>query len=354
MRIKLAGGVGEHGRNCFLVQGEHLSFLVDCGKMAGADQPNPHLELEEIHNLSYVFLTHSHADHTGALPWLEEQGFSGTVVTTSETLSQLKQFPRQTVTLNEFVPPDGMTLKWGRSGHCAGSVWYHFQIDGRSLLFSGDYTEQSLIYRVDPIQNIMADLAVLDSAYGHEPRSATEMRQDFLKEAAKFCGLGRPLVLPVPKYGRGLELALLLHRAWPDLTFYGDTHFIGQLAWLQGDRNWSTTSVQNQMSNLTVKSIPEAVPKSGVLFLSNPQLRDPQDERIARLWAQQGGGILTGNVEPETGSFRLLQEGLGIFFRIPVHCTDRERFALEQENFFQQVIPYHCEEHSQSLKWIIV
>ena len=348
MRIKLAGGVGEHGRNCFLVQGEHLSFLVDCGKMAGADQPNPHLELEEIHNLSYVFLTHSHADHTGALPWLEEQGFSGTVVTTSETLSQLKQFPRQTVTLNEFVPPDGMTLKWGRSGHCAGSVWYHFQIDGRSLLFSGDYTEQSLI------RNIMADLAVLDSAYGHEPRSATEMRQDFLKEAAKFCGLGRPLVLPVPKYGRGLELALLLHRAWPDLTFYGDTHFIGQLAWLQGDRNWSTTSVQNQMSNLTVKSIPEAVPKSGVLFLSNPQLRDPQDERIARLWAQQGGGILTGNVEPETGSFRLLQEGLGIFFRIPVHCTDRERFALEQENFFQQVIPYHCEEHSQSLKWIIV
>ena len=34
MRVKFAGGVGEHGRSCFLVEGEALSFLVDCGLMA--------------------------------------------------------------------------------------------------------------------------------------------------------------------------------------------------------------------------------------------------------------------------------------------------------------------------------
>ena len=212
MRIKLAGGVGEHGRNCFLVQGERLSFLVDCGKMAGAEQPNPYLEPEEIRSLSHVFLTHSHADHTGALPWLEEQGFDGIVAATPETLSQLKQMPQRTISLNEFSPPDGMTLKWGRSGHCAGSVWYHFHLEGRSLLFSGDYTEHSLAYVADPIRDLHADLAVLDSAYGPETRSAPEMRQGFLSEAAKSCGQGKPLVLPVPKYGRGLELALLLHQ----------------------------------------------------------------------------------------------------------------------------------------------
>ena len=207
MRIKLAGGVGEHGRNCFLVQGERLSFLVDCGKMAGAEQPNPYLEPEEIRSLSHVFLTHSHADHTGALPWLEEQGFDGIVAATPETLSQLKQMPQRTISLNEFSPPDGMTLKWGRSGHCTGSVWYHFHLEGRSLLFSGDYTEHSLAYVADPIRDLHADLAVLDSAYGPETRSAPEMRQGFLSEAAKSCGQGKPLVLPVPKYGRGLELA---------------------------------------------------------------------------------------------------------------------------------------------------
>ena len=43
MRVTFAGGVGEHGRNCFLVEGETLSFLVDCGRMAGAQDPYPAL-----------------------------------------------------------------------------------------------------------------------------------------------------------------------------------------------------------------------------------------------------------------------------------------------------------------------
>ena len=41
MRVTFAGGVGEHGRNCFLVEGETLSFLVDCGIMAGGAGPLP-------------------------------------------------------------------------------------------------------------------------------------------------------------------------------------------------------------------------------------------------------------------------------------------------------------------------
>lgn len=352
MRIKLAGGVGEHGRNCFLVEGECISFLVDCGQMAGAEQPNPRLETKEIRNLSYVFLTHSHADHTGALPWLEEEGFDGTVVATPETLSQLKHLLQRTITLNEAAPPAGMALEWGRSGHCAGSVWYHFQLDGQSILFSGDYTEQSLAYETDPIRKICANVAVLDSAYGSEPRSASEMRRDFLSEAAKSCGQGRPLVLPVPKYGRGLELALLLHQTWPSLAFYGDAHFIGQVTWLEDDRNWTTTDIRRQLSDLSVQPIPNNVPETGVLLLSDPQLRNPGNEQLARRWAQQGGMILTGTVESEGGSFRLQQEGYGTFCRIPVHCTDRERSVLERQNFFQRVIPYHSAEHSKQAERI--
>ena len=32
MELLIAGGVGEHGRNCFYVQAKTLCFLVDCGK----------------------------------------------------------------------------------------------------------------------------------------------------------------------------------------------------------------------------------------------------------------------------------------------------------------------------------
>lgn len=178
------------------------------------------------------------------------------------------------------------------------------------------------------------------------------MRQGFLSEAAKSCGQGKPLVLPVPKYGRGLELALLLHQTWPGLSFYGDAHFIRQLDWLRGDQAWTTADIRDQLSDLTVEPIPESVPETGVLFLSDPQLRDPRDEGLARRWAQFGGLILTGSVEMGTGSFRLQREGYGTFCRIPVHCTDQEMLALERQNIFRQVIPYHSAEHPQQAVWI--
>ena len=47
MELFIAGGVGEHGRNCFLVQGEARCFLVDCGKMADTpEDPYPRLTPE--------------------------------------------------------------------------------------------------------------------------------------------------------------------------------------------------------------------------------------------------------------------------------------------------------------------
>lgn len=92
MKLYIAGGVGEHGRNCFLVNGESISFLVDCGKMADTPlDPYPRLTKEQITNLDACIPHASHtADHTGAIPWLYENGFNGTVHACSdETLRQL-------------------------------------------------------------------------------------------------------------------------------------------------------------------------------------------------------------------------------------------------------------------------
>ena len=79
-----------------------------------------------------MFLTHSHADHTGALPWLRENGFQGTVIATEETLRQLpfavrkRPFAGGSSARPERDGFKSLSIQWGRSGHCAGSVWYRF------------------------------------------------------------------------------------------------------------------------------------------------------------------------------------------------------------------------------------
>jgi Cft2 family RNA processing exonuclease len=95
MKLIVAGGCGEHGRNCFYVEGNHITFLVDCGTMPGEDNPYPRLSGAKIQATEWLFLTHSHVDHTGAFSWLCEQGFSGCVVMTKETAGQLPFSPSQ-------------------------------------------------------------------------------------------------------------------------------------------------------------------------------------------------------------------------------------------------------------------
>jgi predicted metal-dependent RNase len=50
MKLIAAGGCGEHGRNCFLVENEQISILVDCGIIPGAKNPYP--RLSEISNIT--------------------------------------------------------------------------------------------------------------------------------------------------------------------------------------------------------------------------------------------------------------------------------------------------------------
>ncbi len=341
MRVTFAGGVGEHGRNCFLVEGETLSFLVDCGRMAGAQDPYPALTAAQARGLDFVFLTHSHADHTGALAWLAGLGCTATVVATSATLSQVGRLPFPTVCLENNPPPAGLELGWGRAGHCAGSVWYAFGLEGERLFFSGDYTEHSPVYAVDPVRGQTARLAVLDSAYGAEPRGDDAMRQDFLDAVCPYVDAGRPVLFPVPRYGRGQEMLCLLSGRWPEIPVYGDTHFQKQVAALSRDHRWVRPQARDFLQKLEVHPLEERLPRTGFCFLSGPQLRSAKAAALAGAFAGAGGVILTGAVERNSCAERLMAEHKAEFCRIPVHCTDAARRALQNENHFARVVPYH-------------
>ena len=48
MALFIAGGCGEHGRNCFYVEQDGAAFLVDCGLLAGAEDDLPRLKAAQI------------------------------------------------------------------------------------------------------------------------------------------------------------------------------------------------------------------------------------------------------------------------------------------------------------------
>ena len=338
MIVKLAGGVAETGRSCFFVRGERTAFLVDCGLQEDDDAPYPRLSPQEIAGARYVFLTHSHPAHTGAFTWLRYNGSTGTVVASRPTLRQLPFAPVKAVPLERFHPPAGLSVRWGKSGHCVGSVWYAIEAEGVPLLFCGAYIENAAVCRTDPIRGERAQLAVLDGSFGPAVGEAAALRADFLRAAQQALQAGGPLLLPVPKYGCGLELALALAHAQPQLPLCGDAHFARQLRQALQEPGWLRPAAAEVLQAI---DLAPAAPAEGgcAVFVSDPQLSSPASQRCARGVLRAGGRILLTSHSALGGyAARLLEAGRAGLCVAPVHGSARARRRLTRQNHFERVI----------------
>lgn len=347
MEMIIAGGVGEHGRNCFYVQGESICFLVDCGKMADTpERPYPRLTREQIVHLDVVFLTHSHADHTGALPWLYENGFQGTVIAAVETLHQLLFSVQKSRTLQELCPGglgqfQNLSIQWGRSGHCVGSVWYRFAENGKSVFFSGDYTENTQVYRCDPIRNQYANLAVLDCAYGLDETSYEAACDRLIQETKKLLSAYKLMLFPVPKYGCGLEILKLFSDCLTDVPFFADALFLQNLTEQNAGGFWY------RQVKINAPVCPYNGQTQGIVFVSDPQLRSETAQKAAGQVLSLGGmAVMTGTLEKDSYSENLFQQGKMVTLRYPVHLNRAQFERLKEKNDFQRAIPYHSKEFS--------
>ena len=354
MKLYLTGQPCSQQRHCYYVESDGISFIVDCGyQRCYEGDEHPHLTGAQIRSARYLFLTHSHENQAGSLTHFLQSGFSGHVVLTTETARQLTSPLDDLIILEalslpyaEAVLPGGLRVTWGRSGHCSGSVWLRIAHHDRSILFSGDYYDCARVHSTDPIQGLSADLAVLDCDYGSahgasSRRAQVSMLMGTIREAL---GDGRPVVLPVPLYGRGLGILSYLSEYLPDAYIFGDDHFIDEFAHLDAAGMWVQERAMKGMANVDLRPYPQEFVALGVYFISDPQLDNRESRRLVNQILQCGGRvIMTGTVEPRTHSAALMHAGKAQMIRYGVHCTQEDMMRIAAQNAFHRIVAYRSD-----------
>ncbi|MDX8045570.1 MBL fold metallo-hydrolase [Gracilibacillus sp. S3-1-1] len=235
------GGVGEYGRNCFLVtdQQTNTRILLDCGVRNGEPEIYPSITEEVATSIQAVFISHVHNDHVGALPLLAAKGFIGDIWMSEASFEQMPAIMRnwqgkQGITAMDklyFRPfaknsrgkriklTENLSITWGYSGHMLGSVWYLIQIGEQTLFYSGDIALASPLLVTDrPIINTY-DVALIDSGHGAQTmpyhKSMTNIVQGMTNPLEKY-------LIPVTLSGKAGDLLFSLFHKLPDRTFIID------------------------------------------------------------------------------------------------------------------------------------
>ena len=354
MKLYLTGEPCSQQRHCYVVEGEKTTFIVDCGYQRCYDGDEvPHLRPEHIRAAQYLFISHSHENQSGALEYLLENGFTGRVVMTTETARQLPLAVNDPVILEglslpymESELPGGLHVTWGRSGHCSGSVWLRMREGEHSIFFSGDYYGRARIHAFDPIENQTANLAVLDCDYGDSHGGNIREMQiaSLIEEIGETLAIGRPVILPVPKFGRGLGILAAISEYLPDTDIFADDFFITELMHLDASAMWVRPEAQEILRDIYVRHYPEEFIALGVYFVTDPQLDRSESRRLVQdLLACGGQVIMTGTIEPNTHAHTLYRAGLAQLLRYGVHCTQEDMLGIAAKNHFGRIIAYRSD-----------
>lgn len=229
MKITFLGAQEGVTGSCYHISTEDVSFLVDCGQFQGnkkEEKKNHEPFPFDPKSLDFIILTHAHIDHTGRLPKLVQQGFSGRVFMTRGTASLSEILLKDSAKIHEvetekenekrlkagldLVEPyyssqdvlntlmyfnplayedlytfEGISMKFINAGHLLGSAHVYLELEGKSLLFSGDVgTDHSQILE-SPKPAVSADYVFVESTYGNRVHKDMHERFENLAKIIK-------------------------------------------------------------------------------------------------------------------------------------------------------------------------
>ena len=257
MKITFLGATKSVTGSNYLVEGAGKKFLVDCGLHQGSMQ-------EELYNskpfdynvkdIDFMLLTHAHIDHSGRIPKLYKDGFTGKVYATKatcdlcaimlpdsghiqETENEYKNKKRKRAgkkimleplytekdaedCMELFVPEKydelidiapGITIRFNDAGHMLGSsiieVWITENNETKKIVFSGDLGNNDIPLLSSPTMIESADYLVMESTYGNRLHIRNDEKASmFLDIVSETIDNGGTVVIPSFAVGRTQEI----------------------------------------------------------------------------------------------------------------------------------------------------
>ena len=262
--------------HCLEVNGKRI--LVDCGLQQGRDEISNAEFPFAAGSIDAVLITHAHIDHSGRVPMLIKQGFTGRIITTRLTADLLdtmlmdsahiqesdaewknrkaersgapKVEPLYTVAdaaqVRNFMTTceydrkvdvlPGVTATFVDAGHLLGSASVIVEAtegeETRTIVFSGDIGNVNQPIIRDPIHITGADYVVMESTYGDRNHTAVWSYTDDLAAIIdETIGKGGNVVIPSFAVGRTQELLYFMReikdaglvKSNPDFPVYIDS-----------------------------------------------------------------------------------------------------------------------------------
>jgi Cft2 family RNA processing exonuclease len=329
--LRIVSGVGAKGPACFLLEAQGKRLMLDLGY---GPQPGLWPNVDDVGRVDALVLSHSHKDHIGGLPLLPKIGnppIFATEITARKLPAGLTAHPLPLRGRGEVL---GIPVDTGRNGHAPGGIWMRFH-GGTGLLYTGDYSTESVLYAYDPPPKSRTML--FDCSYGEDDTPLAER----LKILAPH--LAGDVLLPAPADGRGPDIALHLYRAGKTIRFDDATRSaVRDLTGIADE--CLRDGVESDLKALADQALPPGEP-SDVTFSTPADGSSGATAKLFEQWenASRPAIVFTGYIPPGSPADRLVKSGRAKFLRWNVHPRLSDNIALVRATGAATVIPAFCD-----------
>ncbi len=254
MKLTFLGATHEVTGSCTLIEINGKYGIVDCGMEQGQDLfENQELPIQAS-ALDFVLLTHAHIDHSGNLPLLYKNGYSGLIYATAATTHLCEIMLRDCAHIQESdaewksrksqraggpaVEPvytmadaesaiaklrpvdygrevqiaEGVVVRFTDAGHLMGSssieIWLTEAGVTKKVVFSGDIGNLDQPLLKDPVYVEEADYVVTESTYGNRHHEKGDVNNiEYLADCIqRTFDRGGNVVIPSFAVGRTQEM----------------------------------------------------------------------------------------------------------------------------------------------------